>query len=127
MKRWDFVLCVAALLAGCAAALSCNIWDPSDFTGKWYYADDLSAYLFHNGIIISEKHHVPTSDDEIFSGAYTFSRDSILLFIVGSDGVEEVHELKMRTDAAGDQLCMADTHVPVFYRNKDSAAHNEIS
>lgn len=118
MKRWHalilsivFILCVIFGLSG-------SVRNPAKFSGKWFYAADGSAYLFHNGIIISEKHHIQMNDEDIFSGAYSFGKDSIFLFFVSSEGVEEVQELQLISEKSGDKLCKRaeDGMNVIFYR-----------
>lgn len=122
MKRWSIGIITCAIILGGILVLTRTVQDPADFTGKWYYAFDCSTYLFHNGIILNEKYHLSTNEDEIFSGAYSFSKNKILIFFVTVDGIEQIKELQLVSHANGDMLCEVtnDRQEAVFYRNKDT-------
>ena len=123
MKRLHILITVGMLILGFILALSGTARNPADFTGKWYYSADGAPYLFHNGIIISEKHHLTNEQGEIISGAYSFANEKILLFFINADGVEQVQELQFVSRREGDTLCRSSSGemTAVFYRNKDAA------
>jgi len=122
MKYLWKLIAAGILLLGATIALIGTVRDPADFTGKWYYTEDGSAYLFHNGIIISEKHHLNETDAEIFSGAYSFGKNSIVLFFLTEAGVEQVQKLQLVSRSDGDILCASSEcgETVVFCRNKEA-------
>lgn len=119
MKRWLPLGMILALILAAACCLSGTAIAPEDFTGTWYSAADGSVYVFREGIIECEAHQIPASGDTIFSGAYSFSRDSIVIFAVGVDGLEETQELYLIRSRNGDRLCgnPDGTGTVYFYRN----------
>ena len=120
MKRWKWLLGCAVIAVGYFLTLAGVVRDPEDFTGTWYYAEDRSAYLFHNGVIISDKHHIAAGEEDIFSGAYSFGKDQIFLFFIGTNGVEQARELNLISDKDGEKLYDASQKCVVFYRKKEA-------
>ena len=118
MKRWSIWICAGVLILACIIGFTRTAIEPSDFTGKWYYAEDMSAYLFHNGVIISEAHHIDMDEDEIFSGAYSFARNKIYLFLAEDNRVGELLELSLNHSSIGDTLCDSKTGTVIFYRER---------
>ena len=121
MKHWQVVVIIGVIILGAFRSLTAAVYDPADFTGKWYSCEDGAPYLFHNGIIISEKYHVSVSEGEIFSGAYScFGKDKLFLFVIDKEGVEQVHELQLRSTKDGDILCdVTDNEIQaVFSRSR---------
>lgn len=117
MKRFGIWFVVMMALIGSALLLKIPVRNPSDFTGKWYFSEDGAAYLFHNGIIINEKYHFSETEQEIFSGAYSFGKDCIVLFYFTADGVEQVRELRLVRHNTGDTLCeVSETGNSVVFR-----------
>jgi len=104
MKRWaalGMIFIIIALLC----MLSATAIDPADFTGSWYSVTDQSVYHFHDGLIQCTQHSVPLSDRESISGAYIFNRDSIVLFAVGINELETVHQLYLIQNGSESYLC----------------------
>lgn len=104
MKReavFGIVIFLLIIMAGlCQTAI-----DPEDFTGKWYSSDDQSVYLFQEGLIYCQKNAVALSDTVSISGAYSFSRNSVLLFAEGVEGLEKEKELYLVSSGDGCFLC----------------------
>lgn len=94
-----FILCI--IIAG----LSQTATDPADFSGKWYSSADQSVYLFCEGLIHCDKNTVAISVSDTISGAYTCSKSSIFLFVVGMDGLEEEKELYLVHKDESSFLC----------------------
>ena len=92
MKRLS-VFGFLAFLLMIIAGLGQPVMDPDCFTGQWHSADDQSVYLFQEGLIYSSNPGVALSDKESISGAYSFCKDSILLFAAGVEGLETEKEL----------------------------------
>ena len=118
MKRWSIWICAGVLILAWIIGLTQTAIDPSDFTGKWYYAEDMSVYLFHNGVIISEAHHMDMDEDEIFSGAYSFAKNKIYLFFAAENRVGDPIELLLIHSSSGDRLCDSQTGTVIFYRER---------
>ena len=118
MRRWRWFILLGMLVLGFCFGLSVTVIDPGNYTGIWYYAEDGSQYLFHNGIILSEKHHIDILEEEIISGAYQFGKKEIFLFFLNEDGVQDPRTLALVSSATGDLLCDIASGEPVFFRNK---------
>ena len=87
------------------AGLCQPVVDPQNYTGLWYSADDQTVYLFQNGLIYCKKHAVPISDTDFVSGAYSYCKNSILLFANGVEGLETVKEVFWVQNDDGSFLC----------------------
>lgn len=124
MKRWLPLGIIMALILAAACCLSGTAIAPEAFTGTWYSAADGSVYVFREGIIACETHQISVSDDTIFSGSYSFSRDSVLVFAVGIDGLAEPQELYLVKSRDGDRLCENPdgSGTVYFYRNAAAAS-----
>lgn len=96
-------LCLVLLII--ALGLNQPLLDPLDYTGQWYSAADQSVYLFENGLIHCQRHTIPVSHSDTISGAYSFSRHSILLFAQGIEGLETEKELYPVHKNEGSFLC----------------------
>ena len=96
-------LCLVLLII--ALGLNQTILDPLDYTGQWYSAKDQSLYLFENGLIHCRRHSIPVSGSDTISGAYSFSRHSILLFARGVEGLETEKELYLVQKGDSSLLC----------------------
>lgn len=79
--------------------------DPADYTGEWYSANGQSAYLFQEGIICCQRNGGGLGDMSSFGGAYNISKDSILLFVIGVDGLETEKELYLVKNKGVSLLC----------------------
>lgn len=104
MRRWVTLGIIGILLLG-LCLFSRTAIDPEDFTGEWYSPKDQTVYRFREGIIDCPKHSIPLSDEEYFSGAYAFSKDSILLFTVGEEGQAQLLELYLVEKGKESLLC----------------------
>lgn len=120
MKRWVPFGIVLILVLIVALFLFSTVVAPERFTGEWYSSEDGSLYLFQEGIIACADHSVPVSDEETFSGAYRFGKNSIAIFVISADGPGEVKELYWEHTKGGDILCENEdgTGKIYFYRNK---------
>lgn len=87
MKRLA-AFCILFFTLMITVGLMQTAFDPNDYTGEWYSSEDQSLYLFQHGLIYCPKKAVPTSDSTFISGAYTQSKNAILLFAVGIKGLE---------------------------------------
>lgn len=92
MKRvtlWCIIFSILLIIVGlCQTAIN-----PNAFTGQWYSSADQSIYVFQNGLITCNKHDVTTPEMASISGAYTYCKDSIYLFVNGIEGLETEKEL----------------------------------
>ena len=104
MRRW-LSLGIITILLLVLCLLGRTAIDPEDFTGEWYSPQDQTVYRFREGIIDCPKRSIPLSDGEGFSGAYAFSRDSIVLFTVGEQGTGQVLELYLIENGKESLLC----------------------
>ena len=100
-----YALALSIVLLMIIIGLHQPVMDPQDYTGQWYSADDQSIYLFQNGLICSSRHAVPLSDTESISGAYSYCKNSILLFAEGIEGLETEKELYLVHNEDGSFLC----------------------
>ena len=99
------------LIAGlCQTALN-----PEDFSGIWYSANDQTVYRFQEGLIYSAKHAVQLSDSASISGAYTFCKESIFMFVTGIDGLETEREVYLVENGNGSFLCENDDGTGIVY------------
>ena len=98
---FGILIVVLLILAG----LGQTALDPEAFTGEWYSAEDQSVYLFQDGLIQCSRHFVVQAEEGFLSGAYCFSRDSILLFAEGIPGLESEKELYLISGGDGSFLC----------------------
>jgi len=96
---FGMVLLVLILVLGQTAINS------QDYIGQWYSADDQSIYLFQDGLIYCSKHIVALSEKDSISGAYTYSKNSILLFAKGIEGLETEQEVYLVNNEDGSFLC----------------------
>lgn len=127
MKRWLPFGIILALILTAVCCLFGTAIAPEDFTGAWYSSTDGALYMFREGIITCEKHQIPFSGDQIFSGSYSFSKDSIVVFAIGIEGLTEVQELYLIRNWKGDVLCenRDGSGEIYFYRNAEEAASRE--
>lgn len=79
--------------------------NPEDFRGVWYDADDQSTYLFQDGLIYSGIDPEILQDSHLINGAYTYSRNSIFLFVVGISDLESGKEIYLIQKDNGCFLC----------------------
>ena len=86
-------LCVLIFIMLIAVVFPQAAIDPNDFTGEWYSSQDQDLYLFQHGLIYYPRKRIATSDTTFISGAYTYSKKSILLFAAGIKGLETEREL----------------------------------
>lgn len=86
------ILFIVVLLGGSQSLIIVD-----HFTGEWYSENYHEPFFFSEGII--------AYDTDPFAGAYTFSKDSVLLFTPYIEGIEEVTELYWRKDKRGELLC----------------------
>ncbi len=100
-----YLLPLCLLLLILAVGLSQPLLDPLDYTGQWYSATDQSVYLFENGLIHCPRHTISISGTDTISGAYSFSRHSILLFAHGVAGLETEKELYLVQKGDSSFLC----------------------
>ena len=77
MKRFALLLLIPAILL---LLLGRDALMPGRFTGAWYEAGTGEEYWFEEGII---------RKDELFRGAYSFTRSSITLFALRAAVVVE--------------------------------------
>lgn len=122
MKRWIPWGIVLFCVLGLAAFLRKPVMDAGVFTGVWYYSEDGSSYVFEQGILRNAESCLTFSDGEVFSGAYSFSRDQITLFLIDAAGVCEVKDLHLVRSARGDMLCELEksSEKVWFYRNREN-------
>ena len=92
MKRWA-ILGIAVVVVIILAGLSQTAISPRDFSGQWYSWEDQNLYVFQDGLIYCTKHPIPISGTESISGAYTYCRNSVVLFAAGIPGLEQEKEL----------------------------------
>ncbi len=104
MKRLT-VFCIIIILLAATICLCQITNDPAHFSGQWYSSDDQTAYLFQDGLIYSQKYSIPLSDTVSISGAYTYSKNSIFLFLEGIEGLETERELYLVQKGDGSFLC----------------------
>lgn len=70
---------------------------PGRFTGIWYEEQTGLAYRFEEGIIRE-------TEKEDFRGAYSFTRDSVTLFVSGAEELDTVQTLRWRSGKEGGAL-----------------------
>ena len=104
MRRLVILLLVILLLI-IIAGLSRTALDPEVFRGEWYSADDQNVYLFQEGLIYCSRSSDALTDADSISGAYTYSRDSIFLFVEGVPGLETEQEIYLVQNHDGRFLC----------------------
>lgn len=102
MKRT--VLWVVILMPLVIVGLNQKILDSSRFSGIWYTAEG-EEYLFHQGIISRNNISNFSDPDYQISGAYTFSRNSIALFLTEFEPLNSVQTLYWLPSEEGDTLC----------------------
>lgn len=127
MKRWLPVgVVLLLLLAGTILFLQQGV-DPENFLGDWYYAGDGTLYRFREGILECDKYGYGLSDGSVFSGAYMFSKNCVVVFLVGAEGPEEVKELYFSRSPQGNVLREGErgNGKVVFYRNREAAVQGE--
>lgn len=126
MKRWFTVGIVLLLLLASAILILRQGVDPENYLGDWYCAGDGTLYRFREGILECEKYGYWLSDGSVFSGAYTFSRNCVVVFLVGAEGPEAVKELHLARSPQGNVLREGKygEGKVVFYRNREAAVQN---
>lgn len=95
---------VAVLICVCMA-LNREVRDPEDYTGIWYRCRDGMQYCFEEGLIQNHNAAGNMSEHDILSGAYSYGRNRIILFLEDEHGVGEVTELRLVRRWGGDILC----------------------
>lgn len=105
MKRKICIGAVIAALIYIWFAFHTSVMDPADFVGTWYRASDGARCQFENGIVQCPGQETMVLDDAVFSGAYSFAKDKIAIFVVDDHGVGEVTALNLIRRADGDMLC----------------------
>ncbi len=103
MKRW--LAAGAAILLLAVFLLSRTAISAEAFTGQWYANPDGHLYVFSDGIISCEAHQFITLDGAPMSGAYAFTKDAMVLFTIGVDGLENVKMIYLVEQGSGDVLC----------------------
>lgn len=98
MKRFIF-LCIAIILLILICGFSQTALDPQDYSGKWYSSADQKVYLFQEGLIYGP------SKTTALCGAYSYSRNSIYLFVTGMEGLEQEKALFLVKNRDGSFLC----------------------
>ena len=93
MKRFALLLLIPAILL---LLLGRDALMPGRFTGAWYEAGTGEEYWFEEGII---------RKDELFRGAYSFTRSSITLFVSDAEALETVQDLLWKNGKEGEVLC----------------------
>ena len=93
MKRFLPLLLIVTILTGLLLSREARV--PGRFTGTWYEAGTGEAYLFEEGII---------RKDDRFRGAYSFTRDTVTLFVSGVEELETVQKLRWKAGKEGDIL-----------------------
>lgn len=96
-----FIVTLLILIIG----LNQTVMAPESYSGQWYSADDQSIYSFHEGLIYCSKYTVALSDTDSISGAYSYCKDSIVLFAQGIDGLETEKEIYLVQNKDGSFLC----------------------
>ena len=99
MKRLVFWISILALLT--AVGLSSYVVQPEHFTGAWFGVDG-TAYQFQEGLI----HRIDQNGfpQEHFNGAYSFTGNSITLFVTRQEGASEIITLYWIGEKDGDTL-----------------------
>lgn len=113
MKRpviWILLFCLLLTLTMSRDALV-----PERFTGIWYSPDGTGTYQFREGII--RRLHPESSSS--LDGAYSFTADSITLFVTDVEELQSVTTLYRVKGADCDLLCTAPNNAEtvVFTRN----------
>ena len=104
MKRW-FILGGGALLLAAGLLLGRTASPYDLFTGEWYSCDEGNRYVFSQGIIVCEEFGIPLGENQTMSGAYCVSRDSMVLFAQGVEGLETERDVYLVHGPGGDALC----------------------
>ena len=104
MKRFT-AICIAVFVLAIFIMLGQTARDPAVFSGKWYSSVDQSVYVFEDGLIYCPKFKIALSKDDYISGAYTYGKDSIFLFVSGIEGLETERELYLIHKGDGSFLC----------------------
>ena len=109
MKR--FVLLLSALCLLTIWGFQQKAMEPARFTGIWYNARENASYAFREGII----QRLQTEDPEQIYGAYTFTSDSITLFVTDMEGLQEVTTLYWVSRKDADVLCQTRDGSGIIY------------
>lgn len=104
MKRW-FILGGGALLLAAGLLLGRTAIPYETFTGEWYSSEEGIRYVFSQGIIMCEEFGIPLGENQTMSGAYCVSRDSMVLFARGVEGLETERDVYLVHGSRGDVLC----------------------
>ena len=96
-----FIVTLLILIIG----LNQPVMAPQNYSGQWYSADDQTIYSFQEGLIYRSKYTVALSDTDSISGAYSYCKDSIVLFAQGIDGLETEKEIYLVQNKDGSFLC----------------------
>lgn len=124
MKRWVVLGIVLVVLIAGVCLLGKTAVNPGDYTGDWYGAEDGRLYRFREGIITVPEDMRKTGDG--FCGAYSFCRDSIVLFISDPDGESTVRQLYPAGEPKGEFLCeSADGTGRIVFSRTNIAAQAE--
>ena len=105
MKRWA-ILGIAVIIVIILAGLSQTAINPKDFSGQWYSWENQNLYMFQDGLIYCTKYPIEISGTESISGAYTYCKNSVVLFAAGIPGLEQEKELYLVQN--GDVSCLSD-------------------
>ena len=92
MKRLP-ALCIFVILSVFLLSLFQTALDPAAFSGQWYTSGDQCVYWFQEGLIFTTKQDELSYDLSSACGAYTYCKNSIVLFVVGVEGLETEKEL----------------------------------
>lgn len=125
MKRRWVTGILLVILTCLFLLLNRRITDAGDYSGAWYRSSDGVRYDFENGIIRCETYGIALSDDAVFSGAYSYGKNSVLVFFAEEDGVGEVLELQLVHQRNGDILCEnRDGHRVILFCRKPNAGNS---
>ena len=103
--RRSVVLFIAVIFLIIIAGLNRMVLDPEAFCGEWYSNEDQDIYLFQEGLIYRSGSDGLLTEPVSFCGAYSYSTDSIFLFLEGISGLETEQELYLVQNKDGSFLC----------------------
>ena len=92
------IICILLIIVG----MSQTAWNPDSIRGEWYSSDDQKSYLFEEGLIFCDKYAL---DTDSLCGAYSYCRNSVLLFAKGIEGLGTETEIYYFKNHDGSFLC----------------------